>query len=488
MLTNKFSPSPGNPVCLLNFDMSVHYIILMDEGPGSSHKGKKIKSYTVGFKLKVVQYAKDTNNHKAARTFDVDRKRVIEWRKKEEDLKAMDGKTSKKRIPGGGKKVGNVDIDTQLRVWMEVRRDKGGCVTGKSLKRECIRLHRLNGNQSFKASCGWLRSFMKRHNVSFRRPTHIAQKLPAELDEKRQNFWSFIIRMRRLRNYDLSMIGNMDETPIWIDMPGASTLDSVGSKTVSVKTTGHEKSRITVMLSAMADGTKLPPMVLLKGVRRPKEIPSGIQVLMLPKAWANEDAIKQWLLSVWKRNNQSRRLLIWDAFSAHITPAIKKEVRTRYNSDMAVIPGGCTSKLQPCDVSWNKPFKDNFHDLYNEWLIDGQIELTRGGNRKPPSSIIMLRWIKSAWGDISPNVIKKSFEVTGITLPMDGSRDDLIFQSGEESDDDPFEGFTQAEVEEATLVHENHAAMVIDDDEYNEPSDVSADSEDDYVSVDSPGR
>jgi hypothetical protein len=48
-------------------------------------------------------------------------------------------------------------------------------------------------------------------------------------------------------------------------------------------------------------------------------------------------------------------------FSAHITPEVKEAV---YNSDMAVMPRGCTSKLQPCDVSWNKPFKDIYRDTY----------------------------------------------------------------------------------------------------------------------------
>ena len=45
------------------------------------------------------------------------------------------------------------------------------------------------------------------------------------------------------------------------------------------------------MLGAMADGTKLPPMVLLKGVRPLSDVLSGIIVKMTPKAWANEDVI-----------------------------------------------------------------------------------------------------------------------------------------------------------------------------------------------------
>ena len=44
---------------------------------------------------------------------------------------------------------------------------------------------------------------------------------------------------------------NMDETPVWFEMPGKSTLAERGGKEVRVATTGHEKERLTVTLAAM---------------------------------------------------------------------------------------------------------------------------------------------------------------------------------------------------------------------------------------------
>lgn len=493
----------NRPTCTSNFNLffanyfsftnSIHRYNMELSNQGSSHKGQKLRSYSFQYKLQVVEFAKGNSNHKAAKMFGVDRKRIIEWKKTEgkirEQLENGELKKSMKRHRGGGRRVRYSDIDQTVITWMEECRDKGVRVTGKGLKQECLRLHKLNGNQSFKASCGWLRSFMKRHNISFRRATHIAQKLPSELDEKRQNFLAYIIRMRRMRQYDLSHIGNMDETPIWVDMPGNSTLHQAGAKTVSMKTTGNEKTRITVMLAAMADGTKLNPLVLFKGVRPPKEIPNGIQVKMMPKSWANVEVMQYWLRNVWRRQNQ-RRLLVWDSFSAHITPVVKQNVRVDYNSDMAVIPGGCTSKLQPCDVSWNKPLKDLFRDMYDQWVLEGQVELTRGGNRKQPDRIQILKWIKEAWSSITPELIRKSFRVTGISLEMDGSQDDLLFA---ENDEDPFEGFTAAEVAEAEEFHANTAstvpAMQLDSlNEYSDEESESEDDVDDYECPDSPGH
>lgn len=173
-------------------------------------------------------------------------------------------------------------------------------------------------------------------------------------------------------------------------MPGDYTLDMKGTKTVSMGSTSHEKTRITVCLAAMADGTKLMPLVLLKGVRPPKDIPTGIVVKMTPKAWADEEAMVFWLRNVW-RQSSTRRLLIWDSFSGHKTKSVKQLLTGKYNTDIAIIPGGCTSKLQPCDVSWNKPFKDNYRELYDEWLFNGPVSTTKAGNRRPPEKQLVLR-------------------------------------------------------------------------------------------------
>ena len=81
------------------------------------------------------------------------------------------------------------------------------------------------------------------------------------------SFLSYVIKLRKRKQYNIKDICNMDETPVWMDMPGDSTIDYVGNRTITMGSTGNEKSRITVCLAAMADGTKLPPFVLIKGVR-----------------------------------------------------------------------------------------------------------------------------------------------------------------------------------------------------------------------------
>ena len=61
----------------------------------------------------------------------------------------------------------------------------------------------------------------------------------------------------------------MDETPVYMDMLPRNTVNMKGQKQVIIKSTGHEKSRYTVVLTVMADGTKLPPMIIFKRKTKP---------------------------------------------------------------------------------------------------------------------------------------------------------------------------------------------------------------------------
>ena len=67
--------------------------------------------------------------------------------------------------------------------------------------------------EEFLATVGWLNRFMKRHGLSLRRATNVAQKDPENLIGK---LVSFVLRVKRLREkhqYQTCDIIAMDETP-----------------------------------------------------------------------------------------------------------------------------------------------------------------------------------------------------------------------------------------------------------------------------------
>ena len=151
--------------------------------------------------------------------------------------------------------------------------------------------------------------------------------------------------------YDLGHIGNMDETPMTFDLPGNRTVNQIGVKTVMVRTTGHEKTHFTVVLSCMANVVKLKPVVIFKHKTLPKgaKFQSGVIVQAHPKGWMDNDGTKDWLRRMWNTRpgvmHAKRSMLVWDMFRAHVTDDVKASAKS-LKKDLAVIPGGLTSVLQ----------------------------------------------------------------------------------------------------------------------------------------------
>ena len=67
----------------------------------------------------------------------------------------------------------------------------------------------------------------------------MGQKIPSNARELATDFLEVVGKMAEGK----SVIANMDETPLWFDMPHSATIDFKGVKTVKAKTTGHEKLR-----------------------------------------------------------------------------------------------------------------------------------------------------------------------------------------------------------------------------------------------------
>ena len=210
------------------------------------------------------------------------------------------------------------------------------------------------------------RNEMKRNNLSLRRKTSVVQKDPDLLISK---IVSYILRVRRLRmkySYQSSDIIAFDETPVWADMVSDTTVDVVGKKTVSMKTTGHEKCRVTAGLAAKSDGTKLKPIIVFKGAKREieqlqKEYKNKCFIATSTNGWMDTDLTLRWV------NTVLRRLLAWDTYECHLMPFVQKSLKTK-KIDAVFVPGGCTKYIQAPDVSWNKPFKAYCTEKYDEWL------------------------------------------------------------------------------------------------------------------------
>jgi hypothetical protein len=161
---------------------------------------------------------------------------------------------------GSGRKAFYPEAEKELYDWVLDQRKKGLAVTfvtirismNEILDRADIAALYGDLTTEFKATTGWLNAFMKRHNLTRRRRTKISQKLPEQLEEKLEEFYWFIIRLRIRKSFELCNIFNMDETPVWFDMAGNFTINTKGKKTIHIRGTGNENNRFTVILTCAA--------------------------------------------------------------------------------------------------------------------------------------------------------------------------------------------------------------------------------------------
>lgn len=103
----------------------------------------------------------------------------------------------------------------------------------------------------------------------------------------------------------------------------------------------------------------MPTFIIFKGKRQLKNfnVLADCIVTVQPKAWVDAEIMLRWIDECLREfTNRNHTLLILDSFRCHIMGSIKKQQR-KANCVLGVIPGGCTSVLQPLDVSINKPFK-----------------------------------------------------------------------------------------------------------------------------------
>ena len=128
----------------------------------------------------------------------------------------------------------------------------------------------------------------------------------------------------------------------------------------------------------------------------PKEkFPAGIVVHVHAKGWMDEKGMATWNEKVWRTRPgallKAKSLLVFDAFSGHKMESVKRQLRQE-NTDLAVIPGGLTSVVQPLDVCLNKPFKDRLREKWNLWMSSEDHALTPTGNMKRASLPNVCQW------------------------------------------------------------------------------------------------
>ena len=107
-----------------------------------------------------------------------------------------------------------------------------------------------------------------------------------------------------------------------------------------------------------------------------------------------------------------------------------------YNDDkFVVVPAGCTCLVQSLDVSINSVFKFFVEMLQNDHMhriLDSYIQRYSSSG---PTVYSFSKCIGQACAEVSKNkeMIRKAFEKCGISVPIDGNKDEAIIIKGFDS-------------------------------------------------------
>ena len=143
----------------------------------------------------------------------------------------------------------------------------------------------------------------------------------------------------------------MDKTSVWNDIVSSTTLDKTGSKDVPLKTTGHEKVRVSICLATKGDGTKLKSFVVFAGAKREskcmhEEYKRQCSLASSANGWMNEELTLRLINKIVGMFPFSKALLAWDFYETHVAEDMKiclKEI----NTGSVIASGRCTKYIQP---------------------------------------------------------------------------------------------------------------------------------------------
>ncbi len=256
---------------------SVAEITSADSSQTEPPSKKRRRSFTVQQKQEVVEYAKQHSLYKASVEFKLSCGTIGPWMKV--DYSNMN--SSSLRAQGSGRKLSYPqNLEPVLAQWILEQKDiRPSITTHEIIDKACSLIK--EERPGFRGTRGWYQKFLVRNNILNPDSEPLSNKLPSPLEEKIAAFLETVKKKRSEYDYPLDLIANMDEVTVRIDM--ASNRKAERSKTMVFPTyiaggekqsytLGAEKQQIIFILTALADGKVLPPMVIFKGVKIPKHI------------------------------------------------------------------------------------------------------------------------------------------------------------------------------------------------------------------------
>ena len=149
--------------------------------PRSMVEKAQRKSYTHEFKLNVIRFYQKYNLYRTSKRYELNTKTILPWIKQESKIK---GASKQSKHLKHQRKAMHPEMEEKLYDEYKKHRKKGLKVKGYWFKLPAQQILKdMDGETTFRFSDGWFGAFKRRHKISLRRTTDVAQKEP---DDKRR--------------------------------------------------------------------------------------------------------------------------------------------------------------------------------------------------------------------------------------------------------------------------------------------------------------
>ena len=323
----------------------------------------------------------------------IKRKRPVELDEEDEDIVALPRKKRGRPVLLGQ------ELDSLVQMYLRKVREGGGAVSARIVM-AAARGILLKCNRSMLVEFGghihlnrhWAHSLLKRMKFVQRKATTAKSKEnKADFGKGKSSFLADLVATVTMEEIPPELIMNWDQTGIKIVPCSTWTMNQRGAKRVEMIGT-NDKRQITAVFCGTLTGDFLPVQVIYKG-KTPRchphfSFPSGWHITHSPKHWSTEQTMLEYIEHIIVPYVEKVResfepdtaaLAIMDNFKGQITESVSS-LLDQHNIHVCLLPPNTTDRLQPMDVSVNKPAKDHLKSQFNEWYTQQVLAQLEGEN------------------------------------------------------------------------------------------------------------
>lgn len=291
-------------------------------------------------KIGIIEQSAVLSMPEMVKTFSIGLSTIYEILKKKTELTDQWVNSQNPDVKNQLRKTMHEQVNNATFEWFTAARAKNLPVSGTILQARAMKFAQKFSDTTFKASNGWLESFKRRHQLTFKAICGEANDVDNAIVENWHQKLPQIIA-----GYAPENIANCDETALFYRAIPHKSLQIKGEKCMGGK---HSKERLSVLLCAFADGKLEKPLVIGKA-EKPRcfkniDTERFVTWRSNKKAWMTAVLMEEWLLQLNARMRAQKRniLLFMDNASSH--PKMNLS-----NVRLVFFPPNTTSRLQPMD-------------------------------------------------------------------------------------------------------------------------------------------